>query len=153
MKKLILLLITFSFLFVAQAQSTITTSENSEIVKKKKKPDTSISNVGIEDDDDDTHEGIPIDEETVDEDNIDTSQEGNGSVKKITPIPNPTKTKTPINTTEKIFKIEIYDRYGLLQHTIRNSNTIDLLNQENGIYMVKIYFENSKIITKTIIKQ
>ncbi len=143
MKKLILLLVMLSLLFETQAQNTFTMSEKSG---KRKTVKYGISNtftiannisIGLEEDDDDTLEGIIFFTTT-------TGIENNLTNSSI---------DDDFNTTTKVFKIEIYDDHGFLQRTIRNSNTINLLNHKNGIYILKIYFKNSKIITKTIIKQ
>ncbi len=90
------------------------------------------TSIGFEEDDDDTH--------------------NSSTISRITVSPNPTKTKTTINTLENISKIEVFDSYGFLQLTT-NNNTIDLSNHKNGIYIVKIHLKNSKVVTKTIVKQ
>ena len=64
--------------------------------------------------------------------------------------PNPTKDRVQINTSEAIDKVEIYDTLGgKIGET--SSKIIDLSNNSNGIYFLKIY-SNSSIVSKKVIK-
>ncbi|WP_178989217.1 YCF48-related protein [Winogradskyella schleiferi] len=70
---------------------------------------------------------------------------------KLTIYPNPTKRVLNINIDESIDEILIYDLTGKQLLTKENSKTIDVSNLRNGIYIVKIYSNNS-IISKHFIK-
>ena len=64
--------------------------------------------------------------------------------------PNPTKGLLNINTNAAIAKIEAYDTLGRKVNETY-SNVLDLSNEPNGIYFLRIHSE-SKIIVKKVIK-
>tara|TARA_R110002033_G_scaffold20329_4_gene51575 strand:- start:8705 stop:10336 length:1632 start_codon:yes stop_codon:yes gene_type:complete len=64
--------------------------------------------------------------------------------------PNPTKAQININSNIVIDKIEAYTTLGRKVNE-SHSNILDLSNEANGIYFLRIYSE-SKIITKKVIK-
>lgn len=68
----------------------------------------------------------------------------------ISLYPNPTKGQISINSNIIIDKIEAYTTLGLKVNE-SHSKLLDLSNEENGIYFLRIYSE-SKIITKKVIK-
>jgi hypothetical protein len=66
--------------------------------------------------------------------------------------PNPVKDYLNIESKLPILKIEIYSLLGSLIKTVRNSDEIDLTNLDRGIYIAKI-FSNNTVLSKRIIKQ
>lgn len=57
-----------------------------------------------------------------------------------------------IETTNKIDKIKVYDLLGNLVANELNSKNINLNNLSNGLYIVKIYANNTSIISKIYIE-
>jgi Arylsulfotransferase (ASST)/Secretion system C-terminal sorting domain len=66
--------------------------------------------------------------------------------------PNPATNIINIKTIEAVIKIEIYTVLGKLLLKKEKSNSINLTNFSNGLYILKIHFNNS-IISKKILKQ
>lgn len=66
--------------------------------------------------------------------------------------PNPTSDNITVNSNLTIDKLEVYDLFGKLIISIKESKTITIDNLASGMYFVKIYSDN-KIGTKKIIKQ
>ncbi len=66
--------------------------------------------------------------------------------------PNPTSGIVTISLDAAIDKIEVYSILGTKMRTLSKSKTIDLSEFQNGIYLLKIFAENT-ILTKKIIKQ
>ncbi|MCF6350567.1 MAG: T9SS type A sorting domain-containing protein [Flavobacteriaceae bacterium] len=155
-KILCFLLLFISYVNYAQVKKNI------DLVKKM---DTGI----IGEDEDTTNIGDDDDDDDDDNDNDDDNNNENGSSdivfsmkntvnskfvmnNSVVLAPNPTRNTTTINSKIKIYKIEVYNAYGVLQFITKNYNLIDLTNQKNGVYVVKIFAKNAKVITKTIIK-
>ena len=68
-------------------------------------------------------------------------------------FPNPTTGKVEFVSEEKIASIVVYDLKGLELLVFENTNTINISNIVNGIYMVKIISENNKFSIQKIIKK
>jgi len=68
--------------------------------------------------------------------------------------PNPTKNYVTISSTSnlQINKVEIYNLIGALVLEQINTNTIDLTNLNQGVYLAKIY-SNAGTVTKKLAKQ
>ena len=61
-----------------------------------------------------------------------------------------------ISTPTKNTSIEIYNRIGALvykQASLNQQNTIDLTNQANGLYFVKVMSDNKIIASRKIEKE
>ena len=71
-------------------------------------------------------------------------------------IPNPTKGKICLksNSSSKLKKVEVYTLGGLFMYS-QNTNfgNIDLSTFSNGIYLLKIYFDNDLIIKKLTLQK
>ncbi len=65
--------------------------------------------------------------------------------------PNPTKNSITIESTSTIDKIEVYSLLGSKINTVINSNSVDLSNFEDGMYLITLT-SNGTTITKRIIK-
>lgn len=65
--------------------------------------------------------------------------------------PNPTSNIVTIETNSILEKIEVYNILGSKIATVINSNTIDLSNFENGMYLLKL-FANDMTVIKRVIK-
>lgn len=81
-----------------------------------------------------------------------------GTVSNITIYPNPTNGLFYIVVSEPInnIYIEIYNSLGILiyrQTSIKEHNTIELVNQNNGLYFVKVMNDNKILAAQKIIKQ
>ena len=66
-------------------------------------------------------------------------------------FPNPSSDKIKIRSSKNIDKIVIYNELGQIVGKF-NSKQIDISQYANGVYTVKIYFDNYMTTTKTIIK-
>lgn len=66
--------------------------------------------------------------------------------------PNPTSSLLTIDTNTTISKIEVYNILGSKISTIINPKTVDLSNFESGVYLIKL-FSDETTITKKVIKQ
>lgn len=71
-------------------------------------------------------------------------------LKTLTIYPNPTRDVFHINGIDDILQVEVFNMLGQ-KITQKDRNKIDLSNQENGIYLLKI-FTNRSVISKRVIK-
>ena len=70
-------------------------------------------------------------------------------------FPNPVHDKLTIansNGHKIICQIELVNSYGQRLLTKKDSNALDISNLTNGVYFIKITFNNSSIVTKKVIK-
>jgi len=75
-----------------------------------------------------------------------------GSTDLVNVYPNPTAGNIIIKTNEIIDQIEIVNISGKTVVIINPANQIDISNLENGIYFIKISFNNKQVLTKRIVK-
>jgi len=74
--------------------------------------------------------------------------------KEINLFPNPATHQVQISTEEEELKVvRIYTMVGILKAEFLNTNTIDLSNLVEGVYLVEITFANDERIVKKIIKE
>jgi len=71
----------------------------------------------------------------------------------ISIYPNPSRGKFKVDGVESINDVEImvYDAFGSLVLVSRNPNSVDLENQPNGLYMVNVILEGSKLVRKKVV--
>lgn len=75
------------------------------------------------------------------------------SKKEVTIYPNPFINYLKINTVNTINKIEILDVNGRkLKVNIMADNKIELIDMSSGVYFLKVYLDNKKMINKKIVK-
>jgi antitoxin component YwqK of YwqJK toxin-antitoxin module len=65
--------------------------------------------------------------------------------------PNPTSSIVTVETDSNITKIEVYNILGSKINTVLNSNSVNLSNYESGMYLLKLFSDESTI-TKRVIK-
>ncbi|MFT4683425.1 MAG: endoglucanase [Urechidicola sp.] len=70
---------------------------------------------------------------------------------KIVVYPNPASNYITINAQENIKKIELYDIKGMSYKINLTNNSIKLPNVDNGIYFIKIIFNNNKTRYKKLL--
>lgn len=71
--------------------------------------------------------------------------------------PNPTSGKFYLNSHKKVFRIELYDRSGILKKTIinnkiKNNIEINISDLSMGLYFLKIFTEDNKIMQYKVLK-
>lgn len=71
--------------------------------------------------------------------------------------PNPTSGKFYLNSHKKVFRIELYDRSGVLKKTIinnkiKNNIAINISDLSMGLYFLKIFTEDNKIMQYKVLK-
>lgn len=71
----------------------------------------------------------------------------------ISVYPNPASDYIIVKTTQKVQQIELYDSSGRKIQEIKNSSKINIANQSDGVYLLKVVLENGEILSKKIIKK
>ncbi len=72
----------------------------------------------------------------------------------ITLFPNPATHTVQISAEEEELKgVRIYTMMGVFKAELLNTNTIDLSNLVEGVYLVEITFANGGQIVKKVIKE
>ena len=66
--------------------------------------------------------------------------------------PNPALNYVFIKSLKPVEKVEIYDSFGKLLLMSENNNKISISQWQNGIYFVRIYFDN-QVVTRKLIKK
>jgi hypothetical protein len=68
---------------------------------------------------------------------------------KVLAYPNPTKDRILINTNEVVLKVEVFNMLGR-KVSQSETNEINLINQQKGIYLLKIFTEKSVVSTRVV---
>lgn len=79
------------------------------------------------------------------DDNIDITE-----LEEISLYPNPTTSYFEIKTDYDIELVELFDLTGKMILSVKNKKKIDILNITSGVYLVKIYFNNTYVSSKII---
>jgi hypothetical protein len=66
--------------------------------------------------------------------------------------PNPTKDKIYVTSDVAPSSLAVYDIFGkLILRKVQNTNSINLGNLNRGVYYIKMYFDQEKVVKKVIV--